>query len=165
MAQGGARGGDRGGGFEGADGTHHAVEVAAFGDGIEVRSGEERGQRGIGSGKASDEVAREIGAYFEPGLLQPGAETVPGREVGVTPRGAGGATVRGRAESGNGFHAARDAFALHPVLKGSGSASQQGGGPEGGGGGSRAGQEFAAGRKRHLRNCVRFGFGGRGAAW
>ena len=82
----------------------------------------------------SDQVAREIGTDFEPGLLEPGAETVPGCKVGVTPRGARAAALRSRTDQRNSFHAGRDAFALHPVLKGSGSTSQQGGGPEGGAG-------------------------------
>ena len=134
MTERGAGNGDGGRRLEGSDGTHDSVEVPTFGDGIEVRSGKERGPRGIGSGKVSDEVACEIGTDFEPGLLEPGAETVPGCKVGVAPRGARAAALRSRTDQRNSFHAGRDAFALHPVLKGSGSASQQGGGPEGGAG-------------------------------
>ena len=122
------------------------------------------GSEGSVPGQAADEVSREVGAHLEPGFPEPGAETVPGCEVGVAPRGAGGTPFRGRAEPGNGFHTARDAFALHAVRKGLGSASPQESGPEGSGG-SRAGKEIAAGRKKHPCNCVRFGLGGRGAAW
>ena len=127
-----------------------------------MRSGQQRRQRGIGSGEPADQVPGQIGAHRESGLLEPAGEGLAGREIGVAPCGSEGA-LRRRADPGDGFHPACEAFAVDAVLKGAKGAGEAGDGSEGRSGGSRTGQEFTARGMGHPGNCAGFGPGARGS--
>ncbi len=78
-----ARVGQRVRDFQGGHGAHLPVVVPARGDGVDVRSEQQRRQAGVGTRAPADQIPREVDRDVEPGFPHEGRHPLASGEVGV----------------------------------------------------------------------------------
>ena len=79
--------------LDGAEDADVAVVVAALRHGVDVGSRHDHGQRRIGSGAASEDVARRVDAHLEPGVPHQRFDELPAGDVGGAERDAAHAAL------------------------------------------------------------------------
>ena len=100
--------------LDGAQHAHVAVVVAALRDGVDVRPGHDHGQRRIGAGTTSDDVACRVDAHLEPGIPHQRHDVFAAGDIRVAERHAADAARRIGAEASERLDAFLEALGVRP---------------------------------------------------
>ncbi len=140
--------------LDGAQHAHVAVVIAALRDGVDVRAGHDHGQRRIGAGTASDDVACRVDPHFEPGTPHQRRDVFASGDIRVAERHAADAARRIGAEASERVDALLQALRVRPRAGVAGLGARRRGGGRQRRVGDRGAAATAAARTSNLKIIV-----------